>query len=59
MEKKPIKSKTIWMGVITAVAAFFPPVHEFIVGNPEAFAAIVGALFIGLRVITKDKIVVE
>ena len=58
-EKKPYQSKTIWLGVITAAAAFYPPVAKLIAENPETFASIMGAVFTFLRVISKDKIVVK
>ena len=58
-QKSPLKSKTLWMALIVAILGFIPPVAEFIKSNPEAFAAIVGGLFTLLRIITKDKIVIE
>jgi hypothetical protein len=57
METKSVfKSKTVWMNLIIAIAAFFPPVYGWIVGNPEMVAMIVSALNVGLRLISKDKI---
>lgn len=57
--KSAFKSKTLWTALIVAVCGFFPPVSQFIQSNPEAFAAIVAAVFTGLRIITKDKVVIE
>lgn len=42
-----------------AGAAFVPSVQELIKSNPELFSALVGALFVGLRLITKGKISIE
>lgn len=57
METKPAwTSKTVWISLIVALAAFFPPVAAWIAGNPEAFGSIVGSVFLALRLITSGKI---
>lgn len=59
MEKKPWQSKTIWMSLITAALPFIPGINIWVAANPEAFGAIVGLVFTGLRSVTKDKIVIK
>lgn len=54
--KKPWQSKTVWMNLIVAVAAFFPTAQEWIASNPEAFAGIITVLNMGLRLASKDKV---
>lgn len=55
-EKKIWQSKTMWTGLIVSIAAFFPPIRGWIVANPEAFSSIIGAVILGLRIVTKDAI---
>jgi hypothetical protein len=57
--KKPWQSKTNWVALLVAAAAFFPPVSDFISANPEAFSAIVGGIFLVLRQISGDKISIK
>ncbi len=57
--KSPLKSKTIWVSVIVAVAAFFPSVQVAISANPEIVGMVVGGIFAVLRLITKGKVVGE
>jgi uncharacterized membrane protein YqaE (UPF0057 family) len=54
--KKPWLSKTIWMNVVLAIAAFIPGVHEWIVANDAIVFAFWAVVNIILRLITKDKI---
>ena len=54
--KKSWKSKTVWLGILTAVAPLVPGFNEFVQDNPTAFSMILGALFTGLRLITKGKV---
>lgn len=57
---KPLwKSRTLWVSLISAVAAFFPAVQLFIQASPEAYALILSGVFGALRVISKDKLSVE
>lgn len=49
---KPWASKTLWAGVIVAVAPFFPPVQAVLIANPETASILVGALFSLLRLIS-------
>lgn len=48
---KPWASKTIWAGLIVAVAPFFPPVQAALVANPEIASVVVGAVFSFLRLL--------
>jgi len=57
--KKPWASKSLWLALISAVAAFFPSVQHFMILNPEAYAMGIGALFAVLRLVSKDKIVIK
>ena len=58
-EKKPWQSKTLWVGIITAAAAFIPAVNQWITEHPETFATGISVAFAVLRLITKDKIVIS
>lgn len=57
--KKPWQSKTNWIALIIAIAAFFPQVQAAIAANPDMFAMAMSGVFIGLRLITKDKVVIK
>lgn len=57
--KKPWESKTVILGLITAVAPFIPGVDEFIKNNPIAFTTMMGLLFTGLRLVTSGKVSIE
>jgi len=57
--KKPWQSKTNWVALAVATAAFFPSVQTIIAQNPETFAIGISAVFGVLRVISKDKIVIK
>jgi hypothetical protein len=57
MESKPaVQSKTVWVALIVAVAAFLPVVKEWIAGNPGIFAQVIAGVFFVLRLVTKGKI---
>lgn len=55
-QKSPLLSKTLWLALIAAIAAFIPVVSEFIKSQPEMYGLIMSGLFGVLRLITKDKI---
>lgn len=57
--KKPWQSKTNWVALIFAVAAFFPQVQALIAADPEIFATMMSGVFVALRMITKDKVVIK
>lgn len=54
--KKPWLSKTVWVGLITAVAPFVPGMSEWLSANAAVVVSVLGAIGILLRLITKDKI---
>lgn len=59
MNKKPWESKTLWVSLISAVAAFFPPVQEWITAHAEVFAMGLSGLFAALRLMSGGKIVIS
>jgi hypothetical protein len=54
--KKPWQSKTLWIALIMAIVAFFPPVSEWIQANPEIFTMSLMGIFAVLRFISKGGI---
>lgn len=60
MEKKsPFQSKTNYVALALAIAAFFPAVQKLISENPEAFALAVAGVFGFMRQISHGKISIE
>ena len=60
IESKPIwKSKTFWSSLVVALAPLAPGTSEWISGNPEAYSAILGAMFMFLRTITSNKVTID
>ena len=57
--KKPWQSKTLWIGLVVAIAPFFPPAQAVLIANPELVGMFVGALFAGLRVVSEKKLVLK
>ena len=58
--KKPWQSKTILLNFVAAATAlFFPPAAEWISAHPVEVSSLFAIMNIVLRVITKDKIVIE
>jgi hypothetical protein len=54
--KKPWQSKTLWIALIMAIAAFFPGVSAYIQASPEIFTMVLVGVFALLRFITKGGI---
>jgi len=54
--KKPWMSKTLWLGLLTAALPFCPPVQAWVIANPEAWSALVGVAFMGIRAVTEKKL---
>lgn len=52
--KSAFKSKTLWVNLIVAVAAFFPGVAEKL--SPEVVLQALAVVNMILRFVTKDKI---
>lgn len=59
MNKKPWKSKTLWMAAVMALAPLLPPVGVWVTANPELASLVVSGLFAGLRFVTNGKIALE
>lgn len=66
MEQKPIwSSKTIWLNTAVALAGLLalwgvvPGVKDWLDGNNELVLTAIGAIGVGLRMITKGKVVIE
>jgi len=55
MEKSVVQSKTLWVNLILAIAAFIPSIKEVI--NEDVLLQIFAAINIMLRLVTKDKVV--
>lgn len=59
-EKSVWKSKTQWAALVTALAPLvYPPAAVWIAANPAVYSAAIGALFGGLRLVTKDRIYIK
>ncbi len=59
-EEKPFwQSKTLWAGLLAAVIPFFPPVAVWVAANPALYSAVLGGVFGGLRLVTKNKITIN
>jgi hypothetical protein len=54
--KRLYKSKTVWVNLVMAVAAFIPGVGEWVSQNAEAAGAIVAGINVVLRLVTKEKV---
>ena len=58
--KKPWQSKTLWVSALTVIVPIVaPPAGIWIAAHPEAFSALLGVVFAGLRMITKDKVAIK
>ena len=57
--KRPWMSKTLWISVITAAAALWPPAAAWIAANPAIFSFAITGIFAGLRLITKDGVSIK
>ena len=57
--KKPWLSKTVWLGIIGALAPLVPAIDAWIKGNELVYAQILSLLFLGLRFVSKGKISIE
>ena len=55
--KKPWQSKSLWVGLLVAVAPFVPWVGQYV--TQEVAVSIIGAAMIALRLITKKEIVLK
>lgn len=51
-----LKSKTVWLGLITALASFYPPAMEFLATNAQTLTLVWSLLTLVLRSLTKGGI---
>ena len=62
-KKSPIKSKTIWLGLLTSVVsvvgAKFPEIREFLDDNWNVVGAILGGVIIILRGLTSKPLTIS
>lgn len=59
VDKSYLKSKTLWAALLMAVLPIFPQIQEIMKDNPELVGMFITAVFGGLRVISKGKIVLS
>lgn len=61
--KSALKSKTLWAAAIVAVVPLIPgvgpAVSAWIAANPTLFSAGLGAVFAGLRAVTKGAVTIS
>ena len=55
--KPVLKSKTIWINLILAVAAFFPVLRDTV--SEDVLLQVFAVVNIVLRLVTKDKVVLK
>ena len=57
MDSKPLlKSKTLWVNAIVAIAAFFPSISASV--SPDVLLQVFAGINIVLRLVSKDKVVI-
>lgn len=54
--KKPWQSKTLWVNLLLAVAAFIPAVSSVVKESPDMAGLVITMVNVILRFVTKDKI---
>lgn len=57
--KKPWQSKTLLVGLLAAIAPFFPVVDVWIHENAALYASLLSGVFMVLRLVTKGKVSIE
>lgn len=57
--KKPWQSKTVWLNLILAIAAFFPAAQDHIKENPDIAAMAVALVNVVMRLLVKDKVALK
>lgn len=55
--KKPWASKSVWVGVLVAIAPFIPWAGQYV--TQEVAISVIGAIIVALRLITKKEIVLK
>lgn len=56
---KPWLSKTYYAALVVALAGFIPGAPDWLAAHPQATGLALGALFAGLRTVTKGKISIQ
>ncbi len=60
METKPAwQSKTLWVNLILALAAFIPGIGGWIAAHPDMLGIAFAVINVGLRLITKKEITIS
>jgi xanthine/uracil permease len=59
VDKTFLKSKTLWLSLLTIVAGFFPEMQELMKAHPEQVTAVLGLIFGVLRITSSSKIVIK
>ncbi len=57
--KKAWQSKTLWLALISAAAAFIPPVQKVMSEYPESYGLVLSGLFSFLRFATKGRVEIK
>lgn len=55
--KPLVASKTVIVNAIVALAAFYPPIGEWVSANPSLSLQILAGINFALRLVTKGKVV--
>jgi len=56
LEKTVLKSKTFYLGLVTALAPLLPGVGAWVADNVATVGLVWGGLTVLLRLVTKDKV---
>lgn len=54
INKKYLKSKTLYAALLVAILPIFPEAYEAVKENPDISLYAISAIFAGLRFVTKD-----
>jgi hypothetical protein len=56
--KNILRSKTIWVQILTVIAALLPPVQGWLMANPVEFLAVLAAVNVIVRFVTSGKVTI-
>jgi len=59
MDKKPWRSKTLWVNALTAVAALIPGVGDWVRENPTIFMTVFAVVNMILRLVTQGRVALD
>lgn len=57
--KKPWESKTVWVGILMALAPLIPGASDFMSQNPELVNSLVVTIFMVLRAVSGGRIALK